>query len=194
MPDPIPLHPEATDDPRTVRWSIPVGLLPVAGTPAHVPAPLRGLLEDGTLARIEVQAGGVRTTLARADWSVAGPLVRRALAAALARPEQWAAPEPAGSGGPSTDELLLTSAVRQVIAGEVGDYVRSHGGSARLVEVSGNRATIVLDGACAHCPARGSTLQDRFVRAVRALYPGLDRLSLQETARRPVFRPAVPHR
>ncbi len=192
MPGTVPLHPEATDDPRTVRWSVPADLLTVAGTPARVPAPLQGLLDDGTVARVDVQAGGVRTTLAAGDWAAAGPRVRRALEASLVRPEEWAAGDP--GAGPDVDELLLASAVRQVIAGEVGDYVRSHGGSARLVEVSGNRATIALDGACAHCPARGSTLQDRFVRAVRALYPRLERLSLRETSRRPVFRPVVPHR
>lgn len=173
----IPLHPEATGDPRTVRWVVPAGTLRFVGIPQAVPAPLAALLGDGTLDRVSVEPAAVLTISGR-DWRVAGPAVRTALAQALADPNGWQPPADQGS--------VLAAAVEAVIAGEVGDYVRSHGGGARLVGVEGSTATVALDGACAACPARGLTLDERFSRAVEALCPGAE-VRLQEAARRPLL-------
>lgn len=173
----IPLHPEATGDPRTVRWVVPAGTLGFVGEPRCVPAPLAVLLGDGTLDRVSVEPAAVLTTSGR-DWRVVGPAVRTALTQALADPNDWRPPAVQGS--------VLAAAVEAVIAGEVGDYVRSHGGSARLVGVEGSTATVALAGACATCPARGLTLDERFSRALEALCPGAQ-VRLEETPRRPLM-------
>ena len=174
----IPLHPEATGDPRTVRWVVPAGTLRFVGIPQAVPAPLAALLGDGTLDRVSVEPAAVLTISGR-DWRVAGPAVRTALAQALADPNGWQPPADQGS--------VLAAAVEAVIAGEVGDYVRSHGGGARLVGVEGSTATVALAGACAACPARGLTLDERFSRAVEALCPGAQ-VRLEEARTPRLFR------
>lgn len=172
----IPLHPETTEDPTPLRWVIPAGVLDFVGTPARVPAPLGALLDAGTIAALDVGPAAVLVTLGPGrSWRSDGPGVRTALAAALEHPGGWTC------DGDAQD--LLAAAVEQVIAGEVGDYVRSHGGSARLVEVAGHDVTIALDGACADCPARGTTLDERFRHALTALYPDLGELRLEQQRR-----------
>lgn len=163
---PIAVHPEATADPRTVRWVVPAGTLDFVGVPQTIPAPLQALLDDGTLASLTVEPAAVLTTAAYDDqWRTLGPRVRTALIDALTEPAEWRTAD---------DGSVLAAAVEQVIAGEVGAYVRSHGGTARLVRVEGGVATIALDGACSDCPARGATLGLRFGRAVEALCPGAE--------------------
>ena len=62
-------------------------------------------------------------------------------------------------------------AVEQVIAGDVGDYVRGHGGRITLLSAADGRVEVSLGGACSHCPASDVTLTARFESAVRARYP-----------------------
>lgn len=174
----IPLHPEATADPHTIRWVVPAATLDFIGTPQSVPAPLATLLAEGTLTALTVEPAAVLTT-SDGDWRTLGARVRTVLAESLADPAGWRAP--------TEHAPVLAAAVAEVIAGEVGEYVRSHGGTARLVGVEGSLATIALDGACASCPARGATLGLRFGRAVEALCPGAE-VMLEETRRPPVFR------
>lgn len=180
--NPVPLHPEATHDPATIRWVVPAHTLPFVGVPRQVPGALAALLTDGTLTAIEVEPTGVLTT-GPGDWREIGPRVRTVLAEALADPEGWTAPE--------HPPPLLAAAVEEVIAGDVGDYVRSHGGVARLVEVHGSVATIALEGACAACPARGMTLEQHFADAVAERVPGAQ-VRLKETG--PLARLGLRHR
>lgn len=158
-------HPEATGDPRTIRWVIPAGTLSFVGTPRAVPAVLQALVDDGSLTGVAVEPAAVLLT-ADGDWRTLGAPVRTALLAALTEPEGWQPPARGAS--------VLAAAVEEVIAGEVGDYVRSHGGAARLVRAEGSLATIALEGACSGCPARGATLGLRFGRAVEELCPGAE--------------------
>lgn len=180
----VPLHPEATEDPRTIRWVVPAGILGFVGVPRAVPASLADLLADVTLESIRVEPAAVLTTSAQ-NWRAIGARVRTALAAALEDPEGWGGPC-AGEEGSVEATSVLEAAVGQVIAGEVGAYVRSHGGSARLVSVQGDVATIALDGACSACPARGITLDRRFSEAVGALCPGAE-VRLEENGQ-PIWR------
>jgi len=62
-------------------------------------------------------------------------------------------------------------AVEQVIAGDVGDFVRGHGGRISLVGVDDGRVEVALGGACSHCPASELTLTERFEVVVRARCP-----------------------
>ncbi len=165
----VALHPETVPgDPQCLRWVVPVGTLVLVGAVRAAPAPLQQLLDDGTLAEVAVEPAGVRTRLGEGrSWRAEGGRVREALQPALSAPEQWTGVVP------STPDDALRMAVQQVIDGAVGDYVRSHGGAARLVEVRDGAVVLSLSGACDHCPASGLTLSGRFETAVRALHPAL---------------------
>ena len=105
-----------------------------------------------------------------------------------------ATPTVAASADPA---VRLRAAVEQVLAGDVGQYIASHGGQARIVEVTAEDVVLDLGGTCAACPARGFTLNTRIDAAVRALHPGLGEVRLVEAPRRPPIlrigrRPATP--
>ncbi len=64
-------------------------------------------------------------------------------------------------------------AVEQVVAGQVGDYIRSHGGEVVILDVRDGDVDVRLTGACQHCPAAELTMTIRFETALRALFPDL---------------------
>lgn len=163
----VPLHPEAVeDDGRELRWVLPAGTLGFVGDVARAPEPVQALLEDDTLERLRLEPDAVRTRLgAGRSWRTEGGRVRVALQSGLAVPDRWV---PAGD---ASADAVLRMAVQQVIAGEVGDYIRSHGGSVELLGVGDGAVEVSLNGACAHCPASEFTLSERFEKAVRARYP-----------------------
>ena len=179
----VPLHPESVpDDPRTLRWVFPAGTLGFVGMPAEVPAPLRILFDDATLEGLAVEPAAVRITLAAGrEWREQGARVRGALQAALAVPEQWRPPRVDATdalAAPGDD--VLRAAVHQVLDGEVGAYIRSHGGQVTLLSAHESEVVVQLSGACRHCPASDVTLTERLECGVRALYPGLRRLTAHD--------------
>ncbi|WP_148616450.1 NifU family protein [Nocardioides rubriscoriae] len=161
------IHPEpVAGDPTAVRWVMPAGTLPFVGAPAALPPELQTLVDDGTVTRVEVEPDAVRVAIAAGrSWRVVGGRVRSALVAALGDASAWRGP-----GGADRDDVLRM-AVEQVIAGDVGDYVRGHGGRISLLDVRGGRVEVALGGACAHCPSSDLTLTQRFEVAVRARCP-----------------------
>lgn len=172
----VPVHPEpVAGDDRALRWVVPAGTLGFVGKVAGLPAVLQALRDDGTLDRVEVEPAAVLVRLsgATAGWRAQGGRVRAALQQALAEPAAWL---PATAG---TADDVLAMAVRQVIDGEVGDYVRSHGGEVALREVSDGAVVVRLSGACAHCPASDLTLTERFETAVRARFPAVRSVTAQ---------------
>ncbi|MFD1720600.1 NifU family protein [Amnibacterium endophyticum] len=166
----VALHPEAVPGaPLEVRWIVPAGSLPFVGAPARVPEALATLLERGLLAEVVVEPAAVRTVLAAGrEWRADGAVVRAGLETALADPDGWAPATGADAGD------VLRAAVQEVLAGDVGAYIRSHGGALELVEVEDARVRVRFSGTCAHCPASDETLTDRFETAVRALAPALE--------------------
>lgn len=176
----VPIHPEpvlveGVVDAAALRWVMPATTLPFVGTPVAVPAALDVLVDDGTLVDVRVEPDAVRLVLGPGrTWRDEGPRVRSVLLEALATPEAWLAP----AGAESDDVLRM--AVEQVIAGDVGDYVRGHGGRMSLVGVHDGRVEVSLGGACAHCPASDATLTDRFEVAVRARCPGVREIVTRE--------------
>lgn len=176
LTDEVALHPE-TVDAATLRWvSSSAGALGFVGVPAVVPAALRTLLENGTLSGVVVEPGAVLTALGSdRSWRTEGPRVRSALLVALTDPGAWRAPE--GSGA----DDVLAAVVQQVVAGEVGEYVRSHGGDLELVSAVGGAVEVRLSGACTHCPASDLTLSQRVEAAIRARHPGLVSLTATTT-------------
>lgn len=166
----VPVHPEAAAHPRELRWVVPSGVLRLVGRPASVPDPLARLLAGGVLEAVDVEPGAVvlRLTEGR-SWRAEGPAVRRALQDALAEPGAWL---PA-SDAAASDAARLRAAAEKVVAGEVGDYIRSHAGSVEVLGVADERVTVALGGSCVDCPARGWTLTLRVEAAIRRLYPSL---------------------
>lgn len=182
----IPIHPEAVADaPDTLRWVMPAGTLGFVGTPADVPAPLRDLYAAGVLAPpLVVEPSAVLLRIgAQRSWRTEGARVRTALQAALAQPDAWRPPADASS------DDVLRSAAQEVLAGDLADYVASHGGRIDILDVTDGRITISLGGACAGCPASGLTVQRRFEAAVRRRCPGLREVVAQEEA--PTWRGRV---
>ncbi len=181
----VPLHPESVDgSDRELRWVIPAGTLPFVGEPARIPAVLQALLDDGTIESVTVEPVAIRTRLgADRSWRVEGARARNALLSAVTVPQHWAANPTAGGA-----DSVLRMAVHEVIDGEVGLYIRSHGGAIELVDVHDGVVEVRLDGACAHCPSSEVTLTSRFERAVRARCPAVVSISAQTS------KPAHPGR
>lgn len=165
----IPIHAETIPDaPQAVRWVLPAALIPGRGDVIAAPEPLATLLNEG-LVTLRCEASGIVVNLKEGEsWRDWSEKVRQGLLTALAGPGQW---RTAGTAD-------LRTVVEEVLAGEVGAYVRSHGGQARLLFSDEERATIELTGTCAACPLRGITLEERIGAAVRAAYPGLVELKL----------------
>lgn len=169
---PVPMHPEATDDPRKLRWMVPAGTLPVVGEIVGLPAELDALRVAGVVESVcvEIQAVVIRV-FAGVAWSAVGAEVRTALAAALRSPNDWV---PAAEIG---DDDVLRAALEDVLAGAAGGYIRSHGGEVIIQSVRGGRASVRMRGTCSHCPAAGWTLHLRLEAELRKRYPGLVELT-----------------
>lgn len=184
----VPVHPEAVPGmPDTLRWVVPAGTLDFVGEPARVPTPLQKLYDAGVLAgSVTVEPTGILLRVAPGrSWRTEGAGVRTALQAALGVPEQWVRPAEASS------QDLVRAAVQEVLAGEVGDYVRGHGGRIEVLDVFEDRVTIALGGACEGCPASGFTIQSRFEAAVRRRCPHLREVVVQES---PTWRDRIRRR
>ncbi|MFD2684500.1 NifU family protein [Streptomyces phyllanthi] len=164
-PQPVAGHPDR------LRWIIPAGTLTGTGPLAEVPAPLATLMADGTLAQIMLEPAAVVTLLGPGHtWTEEGARVRTALHAALDDPSGWI---PAVGTDQGHDDTLLHRAAREVLAGEVGDFARSHGGTIDLVDVHDGVVTVRLGGTCDGCPASWFTLQQRLESRLRRHHPGL---------------------
>lgn len=168
----IPLHPEAVDArPEALRWVMPPGSLGFTGAVRSAPGELGRLLDTGVLTGLTVDPGAVTTCLsASCSWATQGSAVRSALHAALERPAEWV---PAIPATPGTRDADLAAAAHAVLAGRVGDFIRSHGGVVEIVSARDEVVTVRLTGSCSGCPAVGFTLHARIERAVRALHPAL---------------------
>lgn len=168
----VPLHPQPTAGrPDLLRWIVPAGTLTGTGPLARVPAALAALLTDGTLAGVRLEATAVVTRLGPGrTWAEDGPRVRTALHTALEDPAGWIVETGAD---PRDEDAVLYGVVVDVLAGETGDFVRSHGGGIDLVGVRDGVVTVSLRGACHGCPASWLTLHQRLERRIRQRHPAL---------------------
>lgn len=169
VPALVPIHPEPVDgDAASMRWIVPPEVLGFVGATARLPEVLQSLLDDSTIETVMVAPAAVLVRLRPGfTWRRDGAAVRTALQNALAVPDQWRPVQE------STADDVLRMAVQEVIDGDVGDYVRSHGGQIELIEVRDGDVRVRMNGACTHCPASRVTLGDRFETAVRARCPQL---------------------
>lgn len=162
----IGIHAERVPgDDRVVRWVMPAGLLPV-GRVRSAPGRLGELLSDGMLSGALVEHTAV--WLWRADgfsWAELGAPVQSALRDALNDPRGWVV-EPAPGE-------VLEHVTTDLLAGSVGDFVRSHGGSVSARAAGPDAITVELGGACEHCPAAEYTLRARLLGELRRRCPDL---------------------
>lgn len=164
----IGLHAERVDDdPRAVRWvMLPAGTLPV-GRVRSAPGRLGEMFADATLTAGLVEHTAVWLWL-RDDlsWADLGTAVQSALREALADPAGWIV-------DPAPGEVLERVA-GDLLAGSVGDFIRSHGGTAAAERVAGSDAVSVrLGGACSNCVAADHTLRLRLLDGLRQRCPDL---------------------
>lgn len=121
------------------------------------------------LTDVRLETAAVVTCLADGRrWRADGATVREALSAAAHDLGTGV-----GTGSVAQDDGRLAAVVREVLDGEPGAYLRSHGGQAEVVDVSHGRVTLRLSGACTHCPAAGVTLDRTLEREIRRRYPAL---------------------
>lgn len=161
----IGIHAERVDgDDRVVRWVMPAGLLPT-GRVRRAPGRLGEMLGAGAISGALVEHTAVWLWL-REDlsWPEMGPPVQSALREALADPDGWLVETAPGE--------VLEHVTADLLAGSVGDFVRSHGGSVSA-QRAGDAVTVALGGACEHCPAAGLTLRGRLIGELRNRCPDL---------------------
>lgn len=157
-----PIHPQAIpDEPRAVRWVCDTGTVPV-GEVISAPGTVGPLLEYGVISAMLIERAGVWTWLAEGhQWSEHGPRIRDAIVDALTQPGWHTRPS----------QELLKQVARDVVEVELASYIASHGGQVVVESVCDDVVTINFGGACAHCPAQGSTLHDRIETAIARRYP-----------------------
>lgn len=170
MSAPVLLHPEATGDPRSLRWITDTTAL-AEPTPA-----MTALLADGTLAELAIAPGVISTRLAEGhSWTVDGPRVRTVLFQELSSPHT---PDEGASG----DRMLHQ--ISKLVAREVAPFVSSHGGSIHVVSIDDDTVNVALDGTCGHCTLRAQTLRNVVAAAVRAKFPQIRQVRAVRTPRR----------
>lgn len=124
------------------------------------------MLCAGTFSEALTEHGAVWLWL-REDlsWAREGPAVQTALRQALVEPSGWLV-EPAPGE-------VLAHVTEDLLAGSVGDFVRSHGGSVTARPAGGEEVAVQLGGACEHCPAAEHTLRLRLLGELRRRCPDL---------------------
>lgn len=162
----IGIHAErVADDDRVVRWVVPAGSLPV-GRVRRAPGRLGEMLSEGTFSDALTEHTAVWLWLRDGQsWTKAGPAVQSALRDAVGDRAGWVV-EPAPGE-------VLERVTADLLAGTVGDFVRSHGGSVTAQPAGGDAVAVQLGGACEHCPAAGYTLRARLLGELRRRCPDL---------------------
>lgn len=179
----IATHPVAGPDDQTLRWRMSAELLPPLGEALQVPEPLATPLREGAVTRVVVTGQGVEITLAAdRSWRTDGPALRTALLAALELPGEWATAPADRCEDDDTRDERLSLATEQALAGQVGDFARSHGGRIELESVRDGVVTVRMSGACHGCPAAGVTLHARLERTLRQDHPELKQVRAVQSA------------
>ena len=162
----IGIHAErVAGDDRVVRWVVPAGSL-TAGRVRRAPGRFGEMLDEGMFSDALVEHTAVWLWLRDGlSWAQQGPAVQSALREALADPDGWGLEPAAGR--------VLEHVTADLLAGPVGDFVRSHGGTVTARPVGGDAVAVQLGGACEHCPAAGHTLRLRLVDELRRRCPDL---------------------
>ncbi len=159
------MHAErVTGDPQAVRWVVADKPLST-GRVYRAPGELGRLFDDGTLTGGLVENTAVWLWLRDGlTWREQGAAVSDALRCALDEPDGWdVRPTPE----------VLQRVTHDLLDGPVGDFLRSHGGSAAISCVGEDAVAVQLGGACEHCPASTYTLRLRLLGELRRRCPNL---------------------
>ncbi len=141
---------------------MPAGTLP-PGRVRHAPGRLGELLRDTTLSDALVEPTAIWLRLRDGlAWSQRGGEVQKALAEALADRDGWEISPAPGD--------VLERVTTDVLAGSLGEFVGSHGGSV-VARRDGEDVEVHLGGACEHCPAAEYTLRLRLLDAMKRRCP-----------------------
>lgn len=174
------IHAERTSDPNAIDWIIRDDLMlgsavvHVDAVPPGTPAPLVELVESGIVARLEARDGAIRAwrPVHTSTWEgLAGQVDAAVHAAFVNGPwviETNTAERPAGAA-----DTRLEAGVRDLLDGEVGEYITSHGGQMTLLDVDEGVVTLELSGACKGCPAATHTLRVGIETRLRERFPEL---------------------
>lgn len=177
----VPLHPERTADPMTLRWRVRHTMEDTPdragetapsstettedGDPAT--APLSSLVGSGVLAAVRIGRDHIATTLAEGrSWSIDGATVRVAVQEAIRQHDLRMA-----SAGSTDRDILLGRVAQQVISEMVTPIAGAHGGAVEFVRASGGVVTVRMKGACHGCPASSATLYGRLERELHRRLP-----------------------
>ena len=173
----VPLHAEAVPgDARLLRWVVAPATFESSGRVAWAPDPLGAMLRGANPVSLDIEPGGGSLLAAvrdAGDWARAGSALRTALHEALLEPGAWilsTAPEPASAVGL---DGLVRAAVQEVLAGRLGDFIRSHGGAVDVLGVDRGVVSVRFRGVCEGCPISGVIERVRLERAVRERCPEL---------------------
>lgn len=171
----IAIHAErVTNDPAAVRWVMPAGLVD-SGRVRSAPGALGEMFASGTLTAGLVEPTAIWLWL-RDDlsWRQHGGPVDRALREALDGQDGWDI-EPAPGD-------VLERVTTDLLDGTVGDFLRSHGGTATAQRLDDDAIEVQLGGACEHCSAAGHTLRLRLLGELRQRCPDLIELDGEQPA------------
>lgn len=139
------------------------------------------LARSGAVARMAIERGALWVwKAADASWATVGPTLREALMAALHEPRFGEQLNDANALGHqvkerpgSTLDAVIGLVARDVVAGELAEFIASHGGDVRVVTVTDGSVYVELGGSCAHCAFASVTLHQRLDKAIRARVPEL---------------------
>jgi Fe/S biogenesis protein NfuA len=161
----IAIHAErVTGEPSAVRWVIPPGLV-APGRIRRAPHALGQLFIDGTLTAGMAEHTALWLWLRDGlSWRGMGAAVDRALRDALQSPADWDIQPAPGE--------VLERVTADLLDGSVGDFLRSHGGTA-TTRRHDDVVEVQLGGACQHCSAAGHTLRLRLLGELRRRCPDL---------------------
>lgn len=171
---PTQFHPEQGAVPGEIRWVMAHNPFDNTGHVIDAPDGFANLQASGALDSAQVCAYGV-VTRSRIDADSPGSLqtkatqIRQWLTAALQTPGQWQL----GSSPKSALDTQLTNTTNELLAGEIGEYARSHGGNICLNCVEDGVVHVNLKGACDGCPAAVFSLQLRLAKRIREANPAL---------------------
>ncbi|MGV1037584.1 MAG: NifU family protein [Candidatus Nanopelagicales bacterium] len=174
------IHAERTSDELAIDWVIRDNLMQGTASvqrgdvPPGTPAPLAALVESGTVARIESREGAIRVwrPVHTPSWDGLASQVDAAVHASFVR-GPWVVDTAAASEQRGSGDSRLVEGVRELLDGEVGDYITSHGGQMTLLDVSDGVVTLELSGACKGCPAATHTLRMGIETRLRDRFPEL---------------------
>jgi Fe-S cluster biogenesis protein NfuA len=162
------LHPKPGASADEVIWAADTSTLG-RGIVAAAPGPLAPWLRSGLIAQMRVDDGGVAIALGPgASWSDVGAKIRTALIDALDSPEQWVF----GQSNAVVD-ATIAEAADEVLAGDFGQYVRSHGGSFSVRGVHDGVVDVRVDGSCRACSLAAMSLKVGFEKRLRDVCPAV---------------------